>query len=446
MMHLSLLPLLLVIASTTINTSQLPYTLKLESIITGYNDSDGLLNTPYGAVIDSNGRIIVTDNLNNRVQVFDSNGNFLFKFGVPGYDPGGFTHPSGVTVNSNGDIIVADLHNYRIQVFDSNGVYKFQFGKPSSYDGQFAYPISVAVDSNGRIIVVDTYMHKIQVFDSNGNFLFKFGREGSGDGEFRFPTGVAVDNKDRIMVVDVWNNRVQVFDSNGNFLFKFGRGGSGDGEFMFPNGVAVDSNGNIIVADTFNNRVQVFDSNGNFLFKFGREGSEDGEFMFPTGVAVRGDTLVVVDTGNNRVQVFKLIMGETRLGNGGGRDEEKGRSILQLLDGDDGTIDVGKSVRTVVYSSMSEGNARFVWIRPDGSIARDTTKNLSNGTVEDEFIPNIEGFWRIEVELSNGSSTVERLSATVTVIPEFPYALPILAGIIAFTLLFYRRVEKTKFT
>ncbi|MFN4336685.1 MAG: 6-bladed beta-propeller [Candidatus Nitrosocaldus sp.] len=442
MMHPSILPLLLVIASTTINTSQLPYTLKLENIITGYNDSDGMLNTPYGAVIDSNGRIIVTDNLNNRVQVFDSNGNFLFKFGIPGYDPGGFTHPSGVTVNSNGDIVVADLHNYRIQVFDSNGVYKFQFGKPSSYDGQFTYPISVAVDSNDRIIVADTYMHRIQVFDSNGNFLFKFGKEGSGDGEFSFPTGIAVDSNDRIIVADVWNNRIQVFDSNGNFLFKFGKEGSGDGEFMFPNGVAVDRYGNIIIADTFNNRIQVFDSNGNFLFKFGKEGSGDGEFSFPTGIAVHGDKLVVVDTGNNRVQVFKLIVGETELSN----DELRSRSSLQLLDGNDGTIDVGESVKTVVYSSMSDGNARFIWIRPDGSIARDTIKNLSNGTVEDEFTPSIEGVWRVEVELSNGSGKVERLNAIVTVVPEFPSALPILAGIIAFALLFYRRVEKTKFT
>ncbi|MEM3916808.1 MAG: 6-bladed beta-propeller, partial [Candidatus Nitrosocaldus sp.] len=265
----------------------------------------------------------------------------------------------------------------------------------------------------------------------------------SNDGEFRFPTGVAVDSRDRIIVADVWNNRIQVFDSNGNFLFNFGKEGSDDGEFMFPNGVAVDGFGNIIVADTFNNRIQVFDSNGNFLFNFGKEGSNDGEFSFPTGVAARGDMLAVVDTGNNRVQVFKIIMRETELS----KDEGRSSASLQLLDGnDDGIIDVGQSIRAIVHSDMSDGNARFIWMGPDGSIARDTTRDLSNGIVEDEFAPSIEGVWRVEVELSNGSK-IERLNATVTVIPEFPFAPPILAGLIAIVLaLFYRRVEKTKFT
>lgn len=313
------------------------YNINLLKILTGYNDSDGMFNTPYGAVIDSNGRIIVTDNLNNRIQVFDSNGNFLFKFGIPGYDPGGFTHPSGVTVNSNGDIIVADLHNYRVQVFDRNGVYKFQFGKPSSYDGQFTYPISVAVDSKDRIIVTDTYMHRIQVFDSNGNFLFKFGKEGSGD----------------------------------------------------------------------------------------------GEFSFPTGVAVRDDMLVVVDTGNNRVQVFKISSTE---GIELGRDE--GKPSLQLLNG---TVDVGQSLRAVVHSSMN--TARFIWIGPDGSIVREVTKEISNGKAEDEFIPSMEGVWSVEVELSNGSN-VERLNATARVIPEFPLAPPLLAGLIAMILLFTARLGR----
>ncbi|MCS6767834.1 MAG: 6-bladed beta-propeller [Candidatus Nitrosocaldus sp.] len=383
---LILLPSMLVTGVYASSSPSQPYAITLYRIINGYNDSDGRFNTPYGAVIDRSGRIIVTDNLNNRIQVFDSSGNFLFKFGVPGYDPGGFTHPSGVSVDSNGNIVVADLHNYRVQVFDSNGVYRFQFNKLGPSDGQFTYPISVAVDNRDRIIVVDTYMHSVHVFDSNGNFLFKFGREGSGDGEFSFPTGVAVDGRDRIMVADVWNNRIQVFDSSGNFLFKFGR-----------------------------------------------EGSGDGEFMFPTGVAARGDVLAVVDTGNNRVQLFRLI-------------DAIGGSRLQLIDGSDGIIDVGQSIRAVVHSSM--GSARFMWIDPDGNIARDVSKGISDGTAEDEFAPSIMGQWRIEVELSDGSRT-ERLTADAVVVPEFPIALLVLAGLIATMLvLLHSRasVEKTKFT
>ncbi|GBC73839.1 hypothetical protein HRbin04_01245 [archaeon HR04] len=178
-------------------------------------------------------------------------------------------------------------------------------------------------------------------------------------------------------------------------------------------------------------RVQVFDANGNFLFKFGKEGSGDGEFMFPTGVAVRDDMLAVVDTGNNRVQLFKI---SSRDGIELGKDE--GKSSLQLLNG---TVDVGQSIRAVVHSSMN--TARFIWIGPDGSIVRDVTKEISNGKAEDELIPSMEGAWNVEVELSNGSS-VERLNATARVIPEFPLAPPLLAGLIAMILLFTARLGR----
>ena len=59
---------------------------------------------------------------NNRIQVFDSNGNFITKFGTPGTGNGQFNQPVGVAVNPiTGNVYVADAGNDRIQVFDSTG-------------------------------------------------------------------------------------------------------------------------------------------------------------------------------------------------------------------------------------------------------------------------------------------------------------------------------------
>ncbi len=179
--------------------------------------------------------------------------NVIHVFGSYGSGEGEFIGPSGVAVDSKDNIIVADQGNDRIQVFDSNGKFLFAFGSYGDSEGHFKVPHSLTVDSKGRIIVADTANNRIQVFDSNGKFLFAFGSYGTREGQFNYPHGVAVDSKGNILVADTFNNRIQVFDSNGKFLYAFGI----QGQLISPSGIAVDSKGRIIVADTANNRIQI---------------------------------------------------------------------------------------------------------------------------------------------------------------------------------------------
>lgn len=50
------------------------------------------------------------------LQVYNADGEFLFKFGSHGEGNGQFNAPTGVAVDANGNIIVADWGNSRIQV------------------------------------------------------------------------------------------------------------------------------------------------------------------------------------------------------------------------------------------------------------------------------------------------------------------------------------------
>ena len=50
------------------------------------------------------------------MQVFNTEGEFLLKFGSNGEGNGQFNAPTGVSVDVNGNIIVADWGNSRIQV------------------------------------------------------------------------------------------------------------------------------------------------------------------------------------------------------------------------------------------------------------------------------------------------------------------------------------------
>ena len=53
-------------------------------------------------------------------RIFDSDGNFLAKFGQLGAPIGSFSFPSSVALDSIGNIYVTENGNDRIQKFDSN--------------------------------------------------------------------------------------------------------------------------------------------------------------------------------------------------------------------------------------------------------------------------------------------------------------------------------------
>ena len=261
---------------------------------------------PRGIAVDAGGNVYVADSLNHRIQVFDSNGTFIRKWGSRGSGDGKLSYPYGVTVDGPGNVYVADGGNHRIQVFDGNGTFIRKWGSYGAGDGQFYYPRGIAVDGSGNVYVAAAFNHRIQVFDNNGTFLRKWGSLGSGDGQFFRSWGIAVDGLGNVYVADTWNNRIQVFDSNGTFIRKWGSRGSGDGQFFQPVGIAVDGSGNVYVTGFWDNRIQVFDSNGTFLRKWGSYGPGDGQFYHPTGIAVDGPgNVYVADTYNHRIQVFE---------------------------------------------------------------------------------------------------------------------------------------------
>jgi DNA-binding beta-propeller fold protein YncE len=222
--------------------------------------------SPLGIAVASSGNVSVTDGGNSRVQVFDSQGNFIRTWGSFGSVVGGgnglFDLPAGVAIGPSGNVFVVDGGNERVQVFDSQGNFIRKWGSPNgSGNGQFEAPWGVAADPSGNVFVAEAGNTRIQVFDTQGNFIRKWGSNGSGNGQFKFdgPWGVAVGGPSgSVFVADSLNDRIQVFDPQGNFLRKWGSEGSGSGQFDFPYGIAVDDSGNAYVADTENHRIQKY--------------------------------------------------------------------------------------------------------------------------------------------------------------------------------------------
>jgi tripartite motif-containing protein 71 len=80
---------------------------------------DGQFINPVGLATDSSDNIYVADRGNNRIQKFDSDGNFITKWGTPGIGDGQFEEPTGIAVDSLDNVYVVDRGNSRIQVFAS---------------------------------------------------------------------------------------------------------------------------------------------------------------------------------------------------------------------------------------------------------------------------------------------------------------------------------------
>jgi len=260
---------------------------------------------PYSIVVDSQGRVIVTDPGASGVHIFDPE-HHKYKF-IERREKGkdAMLAPQCVALDAQDNIYVTDSEAGKIFVFDRSGKYRHALGSLKGGEGFFKRPTGIAVDSAAqRIYVTDTLRNKVFVMDMEGQVLQTIGKPGTGKGEFFYPTELHLD-KDNLLVVDAMNFRVQWFRRNGDTEGMFGQIGDSAGSLFRPKGVAVDSEDHLYIVDAATGIVQVFDRQGHLLYYFGKRGVGLGEFQLPTGVFIdRDDRVYVVDSFNRRVQVF----------------------------------------------------------------------------------------------------------------------------------------------
>ncbi|MGH9909757.1 MAG: Ig-like domain-containing protein, partial [Nitrososphaerales archaeon] len=228
----------------------------------GLGNGNGEFASPNDLAVDAFGNLYVVDTENNRIQKFDSSGNFDIKWGSLGSGDDQFNSPRGIAVDSSGNVYVADTNNNRIQKFDSEGVPITRWGSFGSGNGQFKIPQDVALDSSGNVYVTDTLNDRIQKFTSSGTFLTKWGSSGISDGQLKTPLGIVVYSSSNIYVSDSGNNRIQKFGNTGTFITKWGSFGTSNGTFNNPRSLALDGSGNIYVVDSLNHRIQKFTNSG----------------------------------------------------------------------------------------------------------------------------------------------------------------------------------------
>jgi len=114
-------------------------------------DPTNVLTDPRnGDVYVSESHTDVTDpNLVGRISVFDRTGKFLRTIGRTGTGPAEFRTPHAMAWDSQGRLIVADRHNHRIQILTKEGKYIGELREFSRVSG-------LAIDKNDMIYAADS--------------------------------------------------------------------------------------------------------------------------------------------------------------------------------------------------------------------------------------------------------------------------------------------------
>lgn len=278
---------------------------------------------PWDVAVGPDGdTIFVADTWNHQIQHLDMDGTVLNRWGTFGEytSPGNvgqsaFYGPRGVAVGPAGQVYVADTGNKRIQVFDTEGQFLFVWGGGGSLSGYLEEPVGIAIGPNDEIYVADTWNRRIQVFSFSGTYIREWSIEGwdASDSEEKYHLAaeekpyLTVDTNGFVYVTDPSNYRVLVFDDQGNYVLSFGKQGVDASSFLLPTGIAVAGDGTIYVTDAHSGRVLVFDA-----LDLSIEGEEEEEVVLPKlkhpipGSTVDGGTVVLVGTGQpiSRVRVL----------------------------------------------------------------------------------------------------------------------------------------------
>jgi len=177
----------------------------------GTREPEAGFRRPAGLAVDGSGNLFALDVVNGSIEVFSAAGRHLKSLSIPVAEGQSPFSPTNIFVGSDDRLYVTDSLNFRVLILDSDGRVASEIGRLGDVPGSFARPRGVAVDSEGHVYVADAAFDNIQIFDDVGRLLLYIGEPGKEPGQFSLPSGLFFDNFDRLYAVDSYNNRLQLF-------------------------------------------------------------------------------------------------------------------------------------------------------------------------------------------------------------------------------------------
>ena len=196
---------------------------------------------PIGVAVDKDDNVYVSDKGNSSLLKFSKEWRLMKVVEREGRQPGEFK-TLGMIKIINDKLYVCDRGNNRVQVLNTELEYVNSFGCHGNGDGQFNLPNGIAQDRAGNLYVTDSRNNRVQVFDCKGQFLSTFSKKGVASKQLRFPCGICVGSDQLVYVCDNGTNCVSVFKTSGEFVTSFC-------QFSNPGGIVIDDDGFVYVSD-----------------------------------------------------------------------------------------------------------------------------------------------------------------------------------------------------
>lgn len=162
-----------------------------------------LFDKPADVAFDADDNIYIADGYgNSRVVKLDSYGNLIKTWGKKGTAEGEFDNPHNVLIDPQGRVLVADRYNKRIQLFDQDG----QFLEAWTHLGT---PSGLSLYHDEVLYITDGTAEQVIKTDLTGKELGRYGAPGRAPGQFRIAHGLCVADDESVFVTEVLNWRVQ---------------------------------------------------------------------------------------------------------------------------------------------------------------------------------------------------------------------------------------------
>ena len=173
----------------------------------------GEMFSPEGVAPAGNGRVFVTDTGGGGVLRFEA-GRAVLRKDNGGAGDKDFNRPHDVLVDRQGRVLVVDSGNDRIQILDQD-LTLLRSLSGASYD--FNEPKYLAVDEQDNLYVADEYNNQVKILDPDYRIIAVIGtgKRGRGPGQLNKPEGVET-RDGLIWISDTYNDRILLYRRDGS--------------------------------------------------------------------------------------------------------------------------------------------------------------------------------------------------------------------------------------
>jgi DNA-binding beta-propeller fold protein YncE len=357
----------------------------------GSGTGPGQFSLPQGVAVTPGGDVFVADVNNDRVEKFDSNGNFLLQFGSHGSGPGQFNNPGHLALDPQANVIVSDEGGYRVEKFSPSGTFLQQYGGFGQAAGQFSGNTrGVAADAAGNVYVVQNGGGgQIVKFTSDGRYVSSWPAQAPG-AQSPVPRSIAFDPSGVLYLTDEGNGVIYKFSDSGQFLGQWGQRGNQPQQLADPRSIAVDAQGHVFVGDRLQG-IKEFTTDGTFVALTSSTGQPppgDSFSVADLGIGPGGDVFVT-DPGNaKRVIRFRQGVPPPVLGKTASVTPENGVVLIKLPPGASPRASGLSAAAATGFVPLTAAKSVPVGSTLDttrGTVKLSTATNSSGGTQDGHF-------------------------------------------------------------